>query len=126
MEVYETGCPGSGGFTPFATIAGCPQSGEDIALNVWLGLGGAPGFLMIGFDRATVPQPGGCILRVAPVFVFMPIFLTAGLPGEGTFALPITVPPGMPTIQFTMQAVVFDAGAPGSTAFSNGVQVNFL
>ncbi len=127
---YGSGCPGTGGFVPQLTLRGCPANGYGESIEVSGGLPGAPAFLFIGFGKAALPMGGGCTLNVFPLFpaTIGPLPLIGAGPGNGAFALPVTVPTSVPSVilPVTLQAFVTDPGAPGGTGFSNSNGVELI
>lgn len=120
---YGTGCPGSGGFTPVLSLAGCAVPGASITLGLTKGLGGAGALLLLGTGAAALPLPSGCTLLTQPLLptVLGPVRLAGTGPGNGLFALSGTVPMGAGPGTLTIQAFVIDPGAPAGHCASNGV-----
>lgn len=125
ITTFGAGCAGSGGFTPSLALSGCPVSGGTVELSVNQTLGGASALLFLGTSQVAVPFCCGCTFLVGGL---LPIVATLPLPGvgpgNGGLSFQATLPPSLPSISITMQAVVLDPGALGGGAATNGVQMN--
>ncbi|MBK6939087.1 MAG: hypothetical protein IPH13_02625 [Planctomycetes bacterium] len=107
------GCPGSGGFLPQLTWTGCPTSNGAITLTLSKATPNASALLLFGTTSATTMLAEGCVLRVGGLLPLTLSLPTGGVaPGSGGFAIPATLPPGLPPATLWMQAFVPDAGAP--------------
>jgi hypothetical protein len=75
--------------------------------------------LVAGFQRVSIPLPGGCLLLVSPDFVFL--MGTTDAQGELSFGIPVS--PGMPvgTEVFLQSAV----SVGGEWRASQGLMVRF-
>jgi hypothetical protein len=121
---------GSGGQWPrIETAGGMPTLGNSgFRVAVSAGLGGAPGFLLIG-AHATEQVFGWGSLLVAPAqpFLALPIALggPAGVPGAGSFELPAPIPSDPAFLGFALhfQYLLFDAQGPDGLAHSQGMRV---
>lgn len=117
---YGTGWPGTLG-VPALTASAPPVIGTTISIDVGNSSGQAtPCLLLLGTQAASSPLAGygGNILVGYPT-----VLSIAALPPAGT-GLPVAVPaaPWLSGWGFTMQSLVFDAGAAsGGVAFSRGL-----
>lgn len=122
---YGVGCAGTGGFVPQMLVSGCPESTNQIALEISKGLGGASSILLFGWGQGSFPiGSSGCSLLLNPLFG-PPVFLTLSgtNPGEGSLFLPGIIAAGKQGISFAMQLWVFDPASPAGAAASNAVLV---
>jgi hypothetical protein len=125
VHLYGTGAPGSGGFVPLLTAAGCTDDGEMLAMDLVDGLGGAPAQIAVGLAPLNVPFLGGKLL-VDPL-MSMPVQLSgpAGAPGQGAASFSVLIPDnpsGTGTVLY-MQAFVLDPGAAELGSLSRGLAV---
>lgn len=123
---YGAGCTGSGGFLPTLVATGCPSSAEVVSLKIENALGfPATGIAFVGVNTAALALPNGCIFRVDPILASFPVAISHGLGfGVGSVVIDLVIPPSMPSgTILTLQAFVFDAGAPGGYSGTNGVQI---
>jgi hypothetical protein len=122
-ESYGFSCPGSGGFMPLISVAGCPTPGALMTFRLDNGLGGATAYVVAGTSRATLPVSGKCILRVMPLIqTFGPFVLSGSGPGQGSLAVPVRIPPSV-TGTITLQGVVFDPGHPPGFLLTQGLEL---
>ena len=122
---YGFGCPGSGGALPVLALDGCASDGRPLGLTVTGGLGGAAAVLALGPEPGVAMLEGGCVLRVDPLLVTIPVTLGGSGPGAGTLDLDFVVPPGSNGLAAALQVFVFDPGTPWGYASTNGVEVVF-
>ncbi|MFH0944869.1 MAG: SBBP repeat-containing protein [Planctomycetota bacterium] len=121
-ETYGSACAGSGGFTPELFGNGCPDAGNTIKISLKRGLGGASGLLLVGLG--TNPRFGHlCRFDVYPLAAVLPIVLTAGGPGEGTFDLVANVPVSLNPGVLYLQTALFDTGAVANISSTNALAV---
>ncbi|MFG0320034.1 MAG: hypothetical protein ACF8XB_22370 [Planctomycetota bacterium JB042] len=129
IETYGTGCPGTGGFVPVFTMAGCPSNGDDIVFDVQSALGGSFFSIYLGLGEGSLPIGGGCNLLTNPLLpgIISPLPLLGAGAGNGSLVLPVTVPSNVPSVVLpvTLQALVSDPGSPSGTGISasNGVKL---
>lgn len=124
---YGPGCIGSGGHVPKLEVTGCPKVGDQIAIEISNGLGGANALLLFGLGQGTIPIGFGCDLAVAPLFgPQIPLTLSGSQPGGGTLVLSGVLPPSVAGVTFTTQAFVLDPGAPIGIAATNAVIVTIV
>lgn len=123
---YDTGCAGTGGFTPDLDVTSAlpPSAGNAFDLSVSGGLGGSTALLFIGFGKAKLPLGGGCFLNLATI-IPSPVTLPLGGAGagDGSILLPATMPAGTTGLIFGLQTFVIDAGVPMGFSASPGLQV---
>jgi hypothetical protein len=121
---YGTGLAGSGGFVPHLSAQGCPGISTSFGITVDQALGGAAGVLILGFSAVDVPFVGGSLLSGPPLSM-IPL-VTPGV-GNGAGIMTSTSvlndDPGLVNLQFYLQAVLADAGAPQGYSMSNGLSV---
>lgn len=124
LGTFGSGCPGSGGCTPFLSILGVPIAGGPIAISISSALGGAPAFIAFGQAPAALPIGFGCTLAAAPILVVAgPLPIAGSGPCHGTFLRASTIPPAAAGASFALQAFIGDPTAPGGFSASNGVAV---
>lgn len=125
-ESYGTGGVGSGGFVPTFTTAGDPTiGGPAFSLDGADLLGGASGFVLVGFARAQIPFKGlDLLVDPVPPTLLVPVVASgpAGVAGAGTLTLAGSVPddPALVGVEIDTQLLVFDPGAPKRLASSAG------
>ncbi len=121
---YGKGCAGTGKAVPKLTLTGCPAPSKRISLGVTNALGGAPGALLVGTTRTSLPI-GPCTVLLAPVIVTVP-FVTAGSgAGAGKASLTLTIPASVPAATVTWQGAVLDRGsASGFFSATNGLEMH--
>lgn len=121
---YGFGCPGSGGALPSLALTGCPTPGGNVTVALAKGLGGSNAVLVFGLNEGVSMVGFGCVLRVAPLLpITVSVPLSAGGPGQGSFAIPATVPVGaVGTV--TLQAFVIDPGTAAGFSATNGLSVS--
>jgi len=103
---FGHGLAGSGGFVPHIS-GSCAVQGEDTAIDVTSGLGGATGCILMGDTPGSFPVFGGK-LYVLPTWTHTHVLSgNPGQPGDGSFTLPLHVP-ASPALQGT--TLYFQAG----------------
>lgn len=131
IRQYGTGVAGSGGAVPVLGASGPLRPGESSAfVRFRRGLGGAPAILAVGLSEAALIDVivPGLTVWVDPIAFTVPTVLggAAGLPGAGTFDLPlggVLVPAA--GLTFYAQVVVFDAAGVSGLSSSNGLELQF-
>ena len=119
---YGDGSPGSAGI-PYLAASGAPIPGHVFELRVSCGAANAPGLLFYSLAPGTVPLPlFGATLHLAAPLVLQPFTLDADGAVE-ELALLAPVAPSYCGARFFLQAVVIDAAAVGSVAFTRGIEV---
>ncbi len=126
-ETYGAGTAGSGGFVPVLGTVTDPFigntafriEGDDL-------LGGAPGFLLVGFGRAQIPYKSIDILvDLSSPFLFIPVVASGpnGVAGAGSFSITSAIPedPLLEEIEVDNQVLMFDPGGPQGLAASAGL-----
>lgn len=121
---YGFGCPGSGGFLPILNLDGCPSPGKSVALRLEQALGGGTAILMVGLQQAKQVLPAGCMLRVAPVLIALPVPLGGSGPGNGSIVIPATLPTTTGSGSATLQGFIIDGGVAQGFSTTNGVQID--
>lgn len=125
LEAYGAGCPGSDDVTPIYGVVGCPEPGRTLTFEVSAALGGSLAILVFGLNQASLPLPGGCLLRVDPLLPFFPtVALSGGASGHGAGSIPLFVPPGSSGAVVTSQAFVLDGGVPQGFSNTNGIDIS--
>ena len=121
---YGAGVAGSGGFLPVVS-ATCPVAGDLTRLEVRDGPGGALGCLAMGTVPASIPLRGGRMLVDPTSGTSHTHVLSGTLPGEGSYSLPMIVPPAlaMSGTPFYFQGGYLDPGAVGGVALTDGLEV---
>ena len=131
---YGSATAGSGSIEPELGMRTFPTLGNSgWRFAVTDGLGGAPAVLALGFSQGPwwgIPFAGGLLMldpsqiAVAP---FVVLGGPTGTPGAGAVDVPLAVPahPSYAGMTLFAQALVLDAGAPGSVAMSRGFRAVF-
>ena len=117
------GLPGSSGFEPVLGDVGPFRAGVNGSVRITNGLGGALGYMAMGFAETSLPIAGG-VLQVTPD-ILVPIQLggTVGIPGAGSLVLPWTMPPGLAGMVLHHQAAFIDSAAPQGISFTRVLSV---
>jgi sugar lactone lactonase YvrE len=121
---YGVGTPGSGGIVPRLGGIFSPCPGASVALEFDRNLGNAQGFVAWGAAPLSAPLKGGTLLvDIGAPGGLIPLPFPGSGPGGGSLTLPFTLPdlPIFAGADFYLQTLVWDAGAPGGVAFSNGL-----
>jgi hypothetical protein len=115
---FGRGCPGTGGRIPNLVQSGNTSGGlgGTILMTTTNAPALAPAIYLLGRSRASIPLPNGCTVLTTPIFT-----LVVPLDGNGTGAVPLSVPPGV-IGGFTVQSVVVDLGAPLFLTVTNGIE----
>lgn len=125
LRPYGAGLPGKFLFTPWLQGVRCRgASGDEVRLEVVLGLGGAVGLLLAGGLPAQAPFKGG-VLLVAPPWREYAHGL-GGMPGAPAAGVAMTsglVPPALAGsgLQVFLQALYADPAAAQDVALTRGV-----
>ncbi len=124
---YGVGKPGSGGIAPSIAGSGEAAMGRTVSIDITNGLGGAPGGLLIGGPgtKTAIPFLGGTLLVNHQAHVSFTLSGPIGVPGAGTFSLPIALPlnPAFLSMVFYFQPGVLDAGASFSLSLGNAIEM---
>jgi hypothetical protein len=124
---YGAGTAGSGAVVPRLAGNGTGALGSTVSLDVSLGLGGAPGAMLIGLpgSKAAIPVLGGTLLLTPAANVGLVLGGAPGAAGAGAASFPLAVPGSPVWLGFSLffQAVFLDAGAPGGASMTNGVEL---
>jgi hypothetical protein len=93
FTAYGAGCEGTGGVVPVIGGSGSPTPGGAVSFDVSQGLPNGLGAVFLSLLPGSYALSGGCVVLVGLLgTVAVPI----GLDGQGTGALPLTIPPGVP------------------------------
>lgn len=122
---YGNGLAGGGGRVPALDGSGVPSPGNGVSIDVSNGLGAAPGVLLIGIARASLPIFGGTVLVNPTLSVPHALAGATGVPGAGNVALPFAIPGGSSLLgsRLMFQAGYLDAAAVQSISMSNGLEM---
>jgi hypothetical protein len=127
---YGSGTPGTGGNVPMLSSSGKAAIGGAVSIDVTSGRGGAPCWIVFGFNgSAEIPSRYGTLL-LQPPWVSRAIVLggAAGVAGAGSASV-VGLVPNDPTLVGTrldVQAGLLDPAAMAGVALSNGVEVWIL
>jgi hypothetical protein len=107
---YGDGFPGTN-CIPSLTASGNPVICETITLDITNCLGqDTPAIVLVGLAPASIPNPSGGTVLVAPPWVFKPFMLpAAGI----SLPLPVICDTAFCGLAVYMQALEYDPGAPG-------------
>lgn len=126
FATYGSGTAGTGGFVPAIALSGSPGFGDDVTLTISNGRGSAPGLLLLGYARGSLPFAGGQLLVAAPWTTF-PLTLggTPGVGGAGTLSITDTLPddPALVGVIVDLQVLLADPAAVKKLALSNGAEL---
>lgn len=127
---YGSGTAGSGGFVPtMGFLGGAPRKQNDgFALTVDGVVGGAFGYVFVGFGPASFPlgTGTGLIDPFLPYFSFLVVADgTPGAPGAGTATLPLPVLSNYVGITIYAQSAMVDFGLPDLIVLSNAITTKF-
>lgn len=126
-EIYGSGVAGSGGYVPRLTTVGDPNLGNpSFEVDGFDLLGGAPGLLLVGFARTSIPLKGITLLvDLAPpaITVYVTATGAAGVAGAGTIAVDAEIEddPSLLGIEVDVQLLMADPGGPKKLASSAGL-----
>ncbi len=126
---YGNGTAGSGGFVPTLTAANDPTIGNpSFEIDSTQILGGAPGFLVLGFGRALVPFHGiELLVDLSQPFLLVSVQASgpAGVPGAGTLQMIGSIPNDQDLLglEIDCQLIVIDSGGPRGLAASPGLAI---
>jgi probable HAF family extracellular repeat protein len=125
FEVYGAGCAGSGGFIPGLYGEGCPEANGNISLVIVNGLGGGAGLLLFGSGKGIVQFKPGCDVQILPLLPLqLPLVLGGTGAGAGTYQLVTPLPPDMPPVMITMQALLIDGGGSFGYTVTNPLEMD--
>ncbi|MCA8977785.1 MAG: hypothetical protein KDC98_23875 [Planctomycetes bacterium] len=119
---YGAGCEGSFG-TPALAAAGLAVSGNDhFEVQASSLRPGGLVFLVLGFNAANSPLPGGCTALVMPVTF---VALMANARGMARFAMPLPPSPSFQGLDIYLQGAAVDPGGAylGLGALTAGLRV---
>ena len=122
-STFGAGLAGSGDIVPSLT-GRCAVTGETTWVDVTGGLGDAMGCILLGDTLTNFPVFGGT-LYVVPSWTHTHRLSGTGQPGEGTFSLPLFLPPS-PALEgatFYFQAGYKDMLAPKGISLTNALEV---
>jgi hypothetical protein len=111
---------------PTLVTNGDPRiGGAPFGLDAANMLGGAPGFLLVGFVRVQIPFKGiDLLVDLSPPAFIVPFAASgpAGVPGVGTFSVSDSIPddPTLDGLEVDTQILVADPGGPKKLAASAG------
>ena len=120
---YGTGLAGTGTVVPTIGTVGCPDLFTPFTISIDNVVGGAPGYLAVGFAPAVIPAAGGFIY-LWPIELLLDISVggTPNVPGAGNVGLPVYLgDPALAGFNFYLQAAFLDAGAIQGLSLTNGL-----
>ncbi|MCA8975215.1 MAG: hypothetical protein KDC98_10865, partial [Planctomycetes bacterium] len=122
---YGAGKPGAGGIAPTLRGLGLAALGQTVDYRLEHGLGAAPGLLVLGLRRATVPVLGGTLLVDPLAHQWFVLAGPTWVPAAGWVSLPTTFPavPALIGTGIFAQGFVFDAAATFGLAMSDGLEI---
>ena len=123
---YGQACAGLCGIAPEIIVTGNDAAGGSLNLRLMSGLGGAPGFIAIGFGRAAIPFGANCFLNINPSVAFLigPMATSGSLPGSGMASFNVGIPAFIPVgTVITFQSGNLDPRPFVEFALSRGVEV---
>ncbi len=120
---FGSGVAGTGGLVP-RIEARCFVTGEPTWIDVSQGLGQAKGCILLGETTTSFPVFGGT-LYVLPSWTHTHMLSGTGLPGEGTFSLPLDVPPSpaLKGLKVYFQAGYMDPAAVQGVVLTPALEV---
>lgn len=123
-STYGAGLAGSGGFVPQLTSQGWPAITAGFGITIDQALGGARGFLLLGFVPASLDFSGGKLL-VLPPWVMVPIAVSGSGPGGGQLVIDVIMPDdqSLVNVQLYAQGVFLDSGAAKGLSLTNGLSI---
>ncbi len=127
VDYYGDCGPGAGGISPELFPLGDARIGDaDFALHVQFGLGGAPGFLLVGAEGGQVPCSIGTLaIEPAAPWIAIPIVLRGdpGVVAGGNLDLfaPIPDDPDLAGLTVYLQVVAADRASVGGMSHSAGL-----
>ncbi|MEW6742304.1 MAG: hypothetical protein AB1486_06060 [Planctomycetota bacterium] len=127
--LYGIGTPGSGGIIPGIGASDYPVLGDgEFKITVDQALGGAVGYLLIGYAPAMQPWLGGFLaVDPASIAIVAPALLggAPGVPGGGSAALTLPLPPdpAYDDMKVYAQWIIVDAGASGGYSMTRGLDI---
>ena len=120
------GLVGSGNFVPSLSTSGCPDVGSGFTINFESVLGGASGWMALGFASGATPLLGGT-LYVDPVVSLIPITAggTPATAGAGSLSIPVTfTAPALAGLTFYLQGLFLDPSAVQFLSMTNGLLIS--
>ena len=123
MQVYGSGCAGTGGLSPTLAGTGTPISQGNITIDVSNGAPNGTGVILVGLTQQSASLGFGCTLNVGAI---LPSVQTVTLDGFGALSIPVALPPNAPALDLFLQYFGNDTGGPNGTySASNGLQMHF-
>ncbi|MEL6712664.1 MAG: VCBS repeat-containing protein [Planctomycetota bacterium] len=126
---YGEGAPGAAGIAPKLGATGPFRTGGTCSFHVRGGLGGASGFITVGYrDQTLVAHPGpGLTTYNGGWFRALPFQLSgpAGVPGVGSHDLTFPIGSGHTGRTEYLEAWIVDPAGPMGFSHSNGLAVRF-
>jgi len=121
---YGTGTAGSGGIVPELRGLFSPCAGAAVGLELTGFLGNSFGSLAWGLGATDLPFKGARLLvSIGPPGGLIPLPYPGAGPGGGALRQPFTLPdtPAIAGLDFYLQGLAADPGAPGGVSASNGL-----
>lgn len=131
FEQRGTSGPGSGGIAMSFGASGPCRIDQFLELRVRGALGGAFGVVVLGptaGELRDVFGPGqNFYLDPTAPLITVPVVLAGvpGVPGQGTLALPVFIPPSLLGVELHHQLAVVDPATPSGLATSNGLRLRY-
>lgn len=127
-QPYGAGTAGFAGVVPTLTGAGAAAIGGVIQCEVRLGVGGAPGLLIVGFGpsaQVSLPLAGGKLLVSPTASLFVALSGPAGAKGAGSVSIPLPVPanPVLLGLNVDLQGLFLDPQAVLGVSMTPGLAV---
>lgn len=124
---FGVGCTNGLGVPPALEVAGCPLTGQPLALSITGGLGGSTALVLFGLTQGSAPVGAGCNLLVQPVLPTILIVPLGGTgPANGSASVQGTIPLQAAGAAFTMQAFVLDPSSTIGATATNGVAIHIF
>lgn len=125
VQSVGEGCPGSGGFVPTLSTDSCPAPGGPLSIHIAKAIGKGVAWLGASSAAGEALQPNGCVVRLGPAPILVPVPLGGNGPGGGSATVYGHLPVGGPSgLALRVQAFVPDPGAPGGFCASAALAVH--